>query len=98
MADQDHTPTHRDRFIIGVLGTLIIIGPPILSKVFAEDGATKAGEPVNTGMLIVLVIAGVLSVYLNYREPHVSRLSCLFSSMGLPAVIVSVAVGSQIPI
>lgn len=86
------------RLFVGVVGASVTVSGPIwtwVSTTILTDGPLEGAQPVVTGIIFGLAFAWLLSVFLTayIKEDHI--LKCLLTSIGLPGIVVSMAVGFQ---
>lgn len=85
------------RMVVGILGTAIVIAPPFAAR-FSTTNLEEPNEItafiIGTG--VVYGLAGLLSVFLTTIMKEDNILKCLFTSLGIPGIAVSLSVGAQL--
>lgn len=86
------------RFIVGMLGSTLMIAPPFALKLINVNDNAPPQELwafiIGTG--VVLGVAWLISVMMTgfTREDHIWK--CFMTSLGIPGIAISLTVGSQL--
>jgi hypothetical protein len=86
------------RGLIAFFGATIGIVPLIANLLSTYDVAKPiltGTQAIQTGFLIVLIIAWLLSIFLTTLNEKSNRTECCLESIGLPGLIASISVGVQ---
>ena len=98
MSETNGYPGPAARTFVGFTGSTLSVAPPIWTWFYVGflNGPVREGaQAVTTGTVIVLGMAWLISFFLTayMKEDHI--LKCVLTSIGLPGVVVSLALGLQ---
>ena len=81
------------RLVVGILGSSVVVTAPVINWINSVQD--ENAKNVAIGFLFVLGFAWCLSVFLTsyMKEDHI--LKCLFTSLGLPGIIISLSLFTQ---
>ncbi len=95
--DLARNPPRWLRFIVGSLGSSVVVGPPFAVRLSAANLETANEVSVfASGTGVVIGGAWLLSIILTtvIKEDHI--LKCFLTSIGVPGLVVALTLGTQI--
>ena len=79
--------------LVAALGAALPTLPPVLSALFAPDA--PGAQTIELGTMLTLIIAYFLSIVITMESKFEHIYECMISSLGLPGVVIALAVGAQ---
>jgi len=92
-AMETHKMKRSEKAIVAALGAALPTLPPVISALFAAD--VPGAQTIEVGTMATLIIAYFLSIFITVKLDCKHIYECLISSLGLPGVVIALAVGAQ---